>query len=259
MQLNGLIESIKENFDSSLVDIFAICRYDTNHLASLEEVSSIHKDVTFVNETSFKDDNLSVLKKCHEYCMYLVDDIIITGQVDVEKIISLMSQNPQVLNFSLRLGLNLRNCYTLKKKQSIPDGSVFGGEFFGWKWREGDCDWCYPMSADGHVFKTEIIEQISTMADYNNPNSFESIMHEIIKASQCPEMSLSYLESRLVNIPVNKVQDFNDNHHGDVTVDELLSMWNNNKKMDISKYQGHVSKAAHEEIQIFTTERKTIK
>ena len=256
MQLNGLIDSIKKNFNSNHIKVSAICKYDDNHKDSLEEVRNIHSDVTFVDETNFKANNLEILSRSHKYCMYLVDDIVMTGPVDVENIISLMSQNPQILNFSLRLGLNLKSCYTLNKVQKIPDGSVFDGKYFAWKWRDGDCDWCYPMSADGHIFKTEIVEQISKLADYNNPNSFESIMHEIVMVSQCPDMSISYLQSKLVNIPVNKVQDYNNNHHGDVTVDELLSMWNNNKKMDISKYQGYVSRAAHEEIDIFVIERE---
>ena len=255
MQLCSLIDSIKLNFEIGLIDITAICNYDPDHEESLADLTMIHDDVSFVKEENFKNENIELLKSAKNFCMYLVDDIIITNKVDVRDIISIMSQNPRILNFSLRLGLNLRSCYTLRKNQAIPDGSVFGGKYFVWKWREGDCDWCYPMSVDGHIFRSEVVKQIATLGQYNNPNSFESMMHDLIKASKCPDLSACYIESRLINIPVNKVQDYNNNHCGDVGVEELLSLWESGKKIEITKYYQRVHRAAHEELEIHITER----
>jgi len=58
----------------------------------------------------------------------------------------------------------------------------------------------------------------------------------------------SFIESKCVTVQNNKVQEEVSNLHAGGTTQELLDIWNQGKKIDISKFSGLKNKAAHVEM-----------
>ena len=153
LQLYALLESIDAYFNSDDVKVSILYRYDSNHMDSLQEVISRFQDHNFISETSFENDVKTFLRDPGEYVAFLTDDIIFKDNVDVNQITSILGSNPQLLTFSLRMGLHIHECWSVNCDQPFPPGQVYAPNMFVWNWREGAYDWGYPFSVDGHVFR----------------------------------------------------------------------------------------------------------
>jgi hypothetical protein len=78
-----------------------------------------------------------------------------------------------------------------------------------WKVGDGTNDYAYPMSVDGHIFKTEYIKNLCEVLEYTNPNLFEAMLSNFGKS----EMIISsYKNNKLVkNIIKNHTnEDLNE-------------------------------------------------
>jgi hypothetical protein len=86
--------------------------------------------------------------------------------------------------FSLRLGLNTVNCYTQQKLNKLNNYNTHNFYFdidliepvISWKVSDGTNDYAYPMSVDGHIFKTDYIKNLCETLEYRNPNLFEAML-----------------------------------------------------------------------------------
>jgi hypothetical protein len=156
------------------------------------------------------------------------------------------------------MGENLDECYTKRQKQSKPvfkTDMIKDTDKICWKWSEGELDWAYPLSVDGHIFSREEILACMKNIDFNSPNTFEGNLQSFNKHFN-KRIGVCYKKSRLVNIPVNKVQNENDNRYGDLHQDELLKKWNEGYQMDFRKLYGMVNNDVHQEMVIGFVKRE---
>jgi len=116
---------------------------------------------------------------------------------------------------SLRLNKNLTYCYP--KQTPMKQPSFFGDNTFNWK--EQDGDYGYPMSLDGHIFRTKDIFFYLTNMDYTSPNTLESTMAN--NTHGLPPKMICYDKSIIVNNPINQVQTAWDNVHGNIPAERL--------------------------------------
>ena len=90
---------------------------------------------------------------------------------------------------------------------------------------------------------------------YNNPNSLESIM--AMRPLEKPYM-ICFDKSPIMNIPINKVQDFNNNIHGDISADYLNEQFLDGNVISTDNIYGFNNKSCHQIIDIKLEKRYEI-
>jgi hypothetical protein len=258
MQLHLLLESILLNFnveDYKLNILYKASNDEYNRGYNM--IRDLYPQFLYKREENFKSDLMSFFNNS-EYTVFLTDDDIIYKSLRLTKdelynIFMLTEANC----FSLRLGLNTVNCYTmqrLNKLENFNKHSFFHDTdliepVISWKVKDGTNDYAYPMSVDGHIFKTEYIKNLCEVLEYTNPNLFEAFLSNFGK----PEMIMaSYKNNKLVNSPINRVQDTFQNLSGmkyRYSSEDLNEMYLDGLILNFEKMNFNEITGCHQEIQ----------
>jgi hypothetical protein len=252
IQLHALLSSYYDNTVNPCPVYVLYKTSDRFHNKSYDDVFNIFntKDITALQESSFENDLISILKNINSgKVFFLVDDIVFIEKIDIKDI---CIYDPYKFIPSLRLGKNLTYCYTKYSDQKLPDfikGKFDESGMMFWKWEKGELDWAYPLSVDGHIFsREEIISCIENMS-FSSPNSFEGGLQRFNKFYK-KRIGICYEKSRIVNIPINKVQNDCSNRSGNIDKNYLLDLWNKGMQVDFKGLYGFNNKDAHQELEI---------
>lgn len=205
--------------------------------------------VFWQKQISFKTDLVRLLHSiCARSVFFLVDDIVFIESVDIDE---LSEFDPQEFIVSLRLGQNLTRCYTGNSRQRTPIFArpTTNPSLLSWKWRDGDWDWGYPLSLDGHFFSATEISLMANLLEYRAPNSFEGALQVFTDVFRS-RAGICYTKSRIVNIPHNKIQKENSNRSQGNSAEELLAAWEDDCRIDFKSLYGFENRSAHEEISL---------
>jgi hypothetical protein len=143
-----------------------------------------------------------------------------------------------------------------KTQQQVPaflDSMEKDGYYF-WKWKDGEGDWGYPLSVDGHIFSKNEIYVIAKHSEFSGPNTFESALQEyndifIGRYGVCMK------RPAIVNIPCNRVQSEWNNASGNIDPDFLLDVWNKGKRIKWETFQGISTNSVHCELKLEFVDR----
>ena len=196
---------------------------------------------------------LSCLNGSNEFCTFFVDDIIFKDKVKFSDVCQILSLNSPILTISLRMGLHLNFCYPTRSSQSIPNGIIQNG-LFAWDWRSGVGDWSYPFSVDGHVFRKSEIARCINETHFSNPNQFEDRL-QILKTFNLPTNCACFAFSKIVNLPLNRVQNEYKNRSEEETPEKLLEHWKSGKKINIDAVARINNDSAHFPVSISLMDR----
>ena len=248
-QLELFIRSMKfyfKEFDEYTLNVLYTYSTD-NFKKGYEKVFNIHNDknINYVKETlPFKYHILLLLNADNPHTIFFVDDIVFKNEFTMKcKQFKLFSMNDDILALSFRLHPKLTYCYSARIRQRIPKFN--SNLIFKWHGEQGDYN--YPMSLDGHFFRTNEIIALSKALAYNNPNSYEAIL------ARYPLNRLKMIcfeDSIIVNNPINKVQNYNNNVHGNVTAEYLNDKFLDGYIIDFEDFKGVKNFACHQEIEI---------
>ncbi|MFC1567286.1 hypothetical protein ACFL3R_00430 [Thermodesulfobacteriota bacterium] len=252
-QLHALLSSYYEKIVSP-VPVYVLYQTSSDShqkaYAELIEIFSM-QNILFIkqnNEISFRTDLIELLLSIQsEKIIFLVDDIIFVENLDLNDFTKF---NTDTFVPSLRMGLNLKRCYTLQQQQPLPEwitGVIKDKDKICWKWETGILDWGYPLSVDGHLFSTREITTIAKLTSFNAPNTFEDGLQKFTKLF-LPRLGVCYRKSKIINIPCNMVQQEHLNVHGNIDHDFLLEQWLNGYQMDYKKLYGFVNESVHQEV-----------
>lgn len=262
MQLCALMESMDNSFsfikDSQRNNISISVLYKATSSDFQKGYSILKKDTgkSFFNQDdsnlSFKEQVLNLFRDDCEYTMFLVDDILFKNSFNFE-ILKELEKNKRVICVSLRLAKHITFCYPTGQNTKVPEG-ITNDQFVTFKWKDAEGDWGYPMSADGHIFKTSFIKKVIDMIDFKNPNQMESKMAELANRGYFlafPEMICMKDNSVLFNIPANRVQEEFKNRHGNLYTPEALNeLFLKGQKIIYSKYWEMENNAPHMETEM---------
>lgn len=236
MQLDLLLRSMPEQLRDECT-IIVKSSHTPYYIGYLEVVNK--NDAWFCFESHFKTDLLESLSWYDPLTMFFTDDDVF---------INPMPEIPElpdaVACLSLRLNPSLDYCYTLCRSQNAPKMTQNGNNWV-WNWRLADADFGYPMSLDGHIFRTADILPLLKRLDYHDPNSLEAALAE--NPIDRPLM-MCYDKSIIVNNPINRVQDTVPNRHGNITAKELNNLWLAGKRIKLEPFMGIKNNACHMEI-----------
>ena len=202
----------------------------------IEDYSSIN----FVLEKDFKKDLLSLIKN-NKYTIFFVDDIIWKEPFSLNcDDFKIFENNENILTYSLRLHPNLTYCYAANVIMKPIKSKLFA-------WYNLPGDYGYPMSLDGHFFRTEDIMNLLINLSYNNPNQLEGKMamkplHKHLML--CSEKSIIF------NNPCNKVQTNNPNRYGNISAEYLNGEFLKDYIIDLEPFKHLNNESCHKEISI---------
>lgn len=265
MQLDGLIRSYaKQVTMPAKLHVLFQCSSEASSIG-YQQIVDIHRDLAcFHEQTSssiFRDALSDLLETLGTRTLFfLVDDIVITRPFNLSVLASFASAEVVA---SMRLGRNISWSYTRSSSQRPPrlrrvdpgasvkltqveDGAA---DMFAWKWRFGEVDWGYPFSLDGNIFLLDDIRARIEGCEYHSPNSLEAAL-AATPASRAPAWGVCFEESRLVNLPLNRVQDEVANLHGNVHQDILLDRWLQGWQFNLSPLDRVQTCSVHEEIML---------
>ncbi len=252
LQLFSFLESA-DRYITGLGEVQVIYRASSSDYAhAYDQVKAAFSHVTFKMQgdkpkEDFKPLTLSsTFGTPHAYVLFAVDDIIVKDYVSVEECISLLEET-QAYAFYLRMGRNLDECYTLKCPQSLPIMREVKSGVYAWCFAQGQADWQYPHSVDMTLFRKKDIKSAFEALNYTSPNVLEAnwaglglrLLHK---------HGLCYAQSKIVNLPLNRVQDSHNNRFMEgFPAKDLLAIFNQKQKIDISSLYKIDNKSAHME------------
>ena len=196
---------------------------------------------------------------------FLVDDIVFIRPFDLGEFAALADLRSVP---SMRLGRNITWSYTRNSKQAQPHfrtlnfpelgsaatNSAHDAKLLAWRWRSGIIDWGYPFSLDGNIFVTDTIRDLVSRCEFTSPNTLEASLHRHA-AEAGTWWGVCFDESRIVNLPINRVQADVSNLHGSLHQDDLLLQWNAGMRIDVSSLVGAATDSAHQELDVTLVRR----
>jgi hypothetical protein len=255
LQLHALLCSYFENAQEPL-PVHVLYRTSSGaHKKAYEEVFSLFQDrqITSVVQESRKSFKTQLIHILHSLelskVLFLVDDIIFIERVDMHDFTKFDTRS---IIPSLRLGSNLKTAYTVQHNQVLPPfipQTIQDEDKLSWIWSDGEYDWGYPLSVDGHLFSTRELLILAKHIHFDSPNTFEANIQAYARYFK-HRHGVCYKKSRIMNIPLNKVQDDNANIHGTVHQDYLLEQWNKGLQLDYRALFGFVNESAHQDVPV---------
>jgi len=244
-QLELLLRSMKKYFkECNQFRISILYTYSNeNFRRGYELTKQKHPEFNYIKEESFKNNLLSVIDENKKYTTFFVDDNIFKEPFSIEDNEFKLLENDSVVCLSLRLHPNLTYCYPAKIQQRKPE--LIDECILPWVGKEGDFG--YPMSVDGHIVRTSDIIDMLRLNGYSNPNSLEGGL--AANPIRKPFMVM-YQKSIIMNNPVNKVQNFNNNVFGDVSQEFINEQYLDGKIISMSNIDGFENISCHQEIEV---------
>lgn len=251
LQLHGLLESyLRHAADPAPLHVLFKASSGAQRRA-YDEVFACFADakITAREEHQFRDDTRALIAAVQaERVVFLVDDILFIEPFAFADLcrFDLLKWVP-----TLRLGRGIDYCYTRSVSQKEPPYFAPPGaadpRLVAWNWCEGEHEYAFPLSLDGHIFDRREIEIIAAHSDFVGPNTFETILQLYIEPFLCRQ-AVAYAKPRLVNVPWNRVQSEWDSRNAGVSDAELLRVWEDGQQLDTSSFDGYVNRSTHEEL-----------
>lgn len=203
------------------------------------------------NTNNFRELTLETLRALDsDYIIFAVDDIIVKDFTDLHECIYYLEQTG-AYGFYLRLGTHLYECYPHCKlglsscRQSVPAYKHTTDTIISWDFTTGSGDWNYPNTLDMTVYKKSVIYPVLAQLAFHSPNTLEEHWAQRFTSNT---QGLCYVTSKILNIPLNKVQEYLDNPHMNLyTTQELLQFFLQGLKIDRAPLHKFNNKAAHTE------------
>jgi hypothetical protein len=235
----------KEFYDHKINILYTYS--DDKYKKGYEKLFEIHNDsnINYVKESQeFKKHVLLLLDSNNPYSVFFVDDIVFKNPFTLEsKQFKLFTLNDEILTLSLRLHPDLVFCYASNLRMNKPNFET--NNVYKWIGQIGDFG--YPMSLDGNFFRTNEITALTKVIPFNNPNSYESYLS--FYPLNRPKM-ICFDESIIMNNPVNRVQTYNNNYHGNISASFLNDNFLSGKIIDLENFKGFRNVSCHQEMPI---------
>jgi len=259
-QLHLLLESIAKNDKVKLFDDIHVIYTASNYQFTLGYIYLKQRFpmVHFRKQESFRKDTMHLLVHSKsELCVFFVDDIIVYRPIDVfEHDIEILfdKYGDTLACLSLRLGYNTTMLYQTGQMMEFPRISSTDGKIVTWNRHTMPPmeNFNYPLSVDGHIFRTEKILHWTAMTPFSNPNEFESGLARD-RAPEAPPIMACFPASVIVNSPINRVQDQFANKYGEqysFSSRDLNDRYLQGDTIDLSSIDPESVNASHQEFEV---------
>jgi hypothetical protein len=253
-QLDLLLSSLRANAPSLLDSLTVLWRAsDERYREAYDVCRAEHPQARFVAEQSFADDVRCLLPPAG-LVVFFTDDSVLFRPLEVRERTPAqwLAHDPELLCFSLRLGLNCEDCYPEGRRQRQPDFAQ-RGDALSWSWTTADGDFGYPASLDGHIMDAAVPRRLLGAWQPANPNELEAILARAVGSTPVPTRMASYRESHLVSIPANRVNETFPNRFDSASGADphsLNARYLSGERLDLEAIDFASVNAAHAEIRL---------
>ena len=258
LQLDGLLQSMLHHVTGTYSIHVLYCASNAAHAHAYRELTDSIQNtdrIQWTKEADFKNDLVRTLQslKTESVC-FLVDDIVFISPVDLDTLGGTTMRDGIV---SLRLGSKITFCYTKQKTMRSPKLNPINRQpnLLQFSWEDGNYDWAYPLSVDGHIFPSSEITVAAEFLNYRAPNTFERAL-QILTPLYQKRPGYCFDSPRMFNMPLNRVQNENDNISGEISPEHLLEKWQAGLTLDFKILSDAATISVHEERPISFCKRK---
>jgi len=251
-QLDALLRSMEAHHkDLELCDVSILYKAsDEKYQAGYDKLIEKYP-YNFIKESNFKNNLVDIYTKGkNKYVQFFVDDNIWKNDFSFDdNEFEIFKMNNDILTLSLRLHSGITFCHPMNKETTPPSNLNSSNKYNinVWEWKGADGDWGYPMSVDGNIFRRKDIEVYVKGFMYNNPNTFEAMMANTPLQN---DKMICYSDSKVLNVPMNRVQEVFQNPCGDVDTEFLNEKFLSGQIINIGKVNGFQNSACHQEIEL---------
>jgi len=192
-----------------------------------------------------------------ETTMLVVDDTLFVQPFTLESITSALSEDPEALGFSLRLGETIRFCQPRDVASPPPTLSHASGigasEIVSYCWNKLEPDWGYPLELSSSLYRRRHLATLVRETSFDSPTTLE---HELwLKSASLVDHGrlLCYRRPRAVSLALNRVQSTAPNPisgHSRHDPSHLLADYLEGWRIDVTAYDGFTPHACHEEAEL---------
>ena len=255
MQLAAAIESFLLHCnDPHTVKLHVLYKTsDKLHQRQYEKLKDEFPDISFIEEVDFKQQTLDILNKS-KHIFFMVDDNIFVRKFALTETIDALSQNPNAVGFSLRLGQNTQYSYARNMQVALPDFERIAADILRFNWTTSQGHFGYPLEVSSSVYRSRDIVPLLNAVDFSNPNILEGLIeankHFYAQSNDrllCFETSVTFCN------PVNIVQTVCDNRAGTqnkYTAKSLAEKFEADYRIDVKQYSGFVPNSCHQEVEL---------
>lgn len=255
MQLYAALGSFSRHSTTGFGDIKIAVNYraDTDQFQrQYKEVQDRFQTVEFFKRIDFRSDIILQMNREGEYISFMVDDNMFVAPFNFETIESSLNANQQAIAFSLRFGTTLEYNYAKRLQHGKPPFLQTEREgIVKFNWTTAPPTYNYPLEVSCSVFRKSQICGLMEFINMPEPNTFEAELAALrgVTAKRYPQV-LCYDKPRSFVIQANRVQNIYDNPAGlefGYTPEQLAGLFDQGKKIDISKFDGFVPTCCHHE------------
>lgn len=232
LQLYACLESINM-YLVGCARITVIYRVSNQQFAlGYEQVKNDFPLIQFMQQRKQADDfkrlTLTWLQGAQQYIMFAVDDIVVTDAVDLMRCTQAMEKY-NGYGFYLRLGENIVKQQMGKREQKRPPLLRVEEDMYQWTFGDATGGWAYAHTVDMTIYKKDDVHNFFKTAPYKTPNSMEAQWtYHVDKRKR----GLCFTHSKIVNIPLNRIQKDYENYAMDISPEQLLVIFNQGLKLD---------------------------
>lgn len=240
MQLDGFLASYFENV-KNYTEIKVLFHVSNEaHKKSYDDLQKIYANfpVEFISETNFRNNLIDTIEKATEdRLIFYVDDMLFSQKIDYNW---LKTVNPLNDIVCLSRGKDLNYSTVLAKRLEVPYFNKISENLYQFKWNEiGEfSDWTYPIGVSGYMFsRLEILAMIKA-TNFKAPNSLEHNLQQFLPYfTNRGGICLENVATPCVHTNLTQTEGYN-NILGHYSLEELLDLWNMNKRINFYEFMG---------------------
>ena len=253
LQLQALLQSMPYYVNGSDAQLVLYRSSNPAYETAYTELKSKFPSVSFVRESSFRKDLLIITKTLSTpWVFFLVDDLIFTDQLDLK---TLPPEIPDEAIISLRLHPGVTFSYMMKTAQEKPEFREICKDTYQFNWLRQGVDWAYPLSVDGHIFDRNEIRLLMKLCNFKAPNSLEASLQVFNKFICSAKTGVCFQTPKIINFPMNRVQNEFANVAGEISTKELLRLYNEGYELDYLHFQKCAYNSVHVEADLKLKQR----
>ncbi len=240
MQLDGFLASYFENVVNYSPIKVLFYTSDEAHQKSYQDLKKIYSNfpVEFIAESNFRKNLIDVLENSYQdRVVFYVDDMLFSQKIDYNW---LKDVNPLKDIVSLSRGKDLNYSTVLAKKLDVPSFTKVSENLYHFRWNEINefSDWTYPIGVSGYMFSRPEIVAMIKATPFKAPNSLEGNLQQFLPYFMMRGgICLENVATPCVHTNLTQTEGYN-NILGHFSLDELLVLWNENKRINFREFIG---------------------
>ena len=229
-QLDALLRSMQDNMMVLCTKKVLYSCSSKDYESGYDILKNIHKDVLFVEEADFYMNTVELsIDLSEDFLLWMVDDCIMKNKLEYDSTLKRFEEDQNVGIYNLRLTPSTKRMTDWPEDKERPLPTFLSDNT--WEWRRAiDEDWGYPMTMDGHMYKTKDMQKYLPQISFGPPPSFDCTMWQ---KPLNTKLMICNNQQKILGFVPNRVQTGWPNRFGNISIEQMNSMWLSGKQINL--------------------------